>query len=157
MIHALVAIFLILSLGAFQRAIGAALHESDRLAEYKARNHTWPPLPEEYVTEGWQKIYERRFRQLDALDRESNSYNGYMGAVHAGVLARNFTTFGWGLTKAPQGLVDELKASLESGLEGFDSLPVETKMLVRIEMKLISKVSQLLQTSILTFSFPHHP
>ena len=136
MIHAVVAIVLVLSL-AFHHAIDAAgaLLESDRLAEYKARNHTWPPLPEEYITEGWRKIYERRFRQLDALGRESNSYNGYMGAVHAGVLAKNFTEFGWGLTKAPQGLVDELKTSLESGLaKGFDNLPVEKEMLVRTKM-----------------------
>lgn len=126
-------ILLILSAAVFHSVLGAPLLEKDRLAEYKARNHTWPPLPEEYLTEGWRKIYERRFRQLDALDQTENCYNGYMGACHAGLLCKNFSEFGWGLTRAPQGLVDELKASLENGLANFDNLPIETEMISSID------------------------
>lgn len=131
-----VAFFLVsLSVASFHAVIGvgAPLQEKDRLAEYKARNHTWPPLPDEYLTEGWRKIFEQRFRQLDALDLEGNSYNGYMGAVHAGLLCKNFSEYGWGLTRAPQGLVEELQTSLQNGLAmGFDSLPIENEMLSSI-------------------------
>jgi hypothetical protein len=115
-------------------AESAALLETERLAEYETRNHTWPPLASDYTpsTEGWRRIYERRFRQLDALDRDSNSYNGYMSGVHAGLLCPNFTENGWGLTRAPQGLVDELKASLMRGL-AKDDLPIEADMADTIE------------------------
>jgi hypothetical protein len=113
-------------------ATESQLLEVERLAEYEARNHTWPPDDYTPNTEGWRKIFERRFRQIDALDSDTNSYNGYMSAVHAGLLCPNFTLNGWGLTRAPQGLVDELKASLMRGL-ARDDLPIEDEMMQSIE------------------------
>ena len=124
-------LLLCLFLAAFH-VVDSVLLEVDRQREYDARRHVWPPQPEEYVTEGWRKIFERRFRQIDALDLESNSYNGYMGSIHAGLLCPNFTEYGWGLTKAPQGLVDELKTSLHRGL-AREHLHVETEMASSIQ------------------------
>lgn len=123
---------LLLSCAVLLVTVESTLHEDERLAEYEARNHTWPPDDYKPNTEGWRKIFERRFRQIDALDRDKNSYNGYMSAVHAGLLCPNFTLNGWGLTRAPQGLVDELKASLQRGL-ARDDLPVEPEMMESIE------------------------
>lgn len=77
--------------------VKAQLIEGERLAEYHARNYTWPPKPEDYTpnTPGWRKIFERRFRQLDKLGTEGNSYNGYMSAIHAGLMCPNFTESGY--------------------------------------------------------------
>uniref|UniRef100_A0A7S1ZC40 Uncharacterized protein n=1 Tax=Trieres chinensis TaxID=1514140 RepID=A0A7S1ZC40_TRICV len=47
-----------------------------------------------------------------------------MSTLHSGLLCPNFTENGWGLTRAPQGLVDDLRRSLHRGLAG--DLPEET-------------------------------
>lgn len=122
-----------LSLANLSSVRAAALIEEERVQEYHKRNYTWPPLKEEYhpQTDGWRKLVERRLRQVDALDANENAYNGYMGMVHYGLLCPNFTTNGWGLTKAPAPLVDLLVESLENGLK--QKLPEEQVMKESIE------------------------
>ena len=98
-----------------------ALIETERLAEYHARNYSWPPLNDEFhpPTPGWTNLFRRRFSQIDALDTHENSYNGYMGSIHSALRCPNFTEFGYGLTKAPEALTSKLKAILHKGiLEG---------------------------------------
>jgi len=94
------------------------LYETDRVAEYNARGHQWPPRPEDYTpnTAGWRKIYERRFEQLENL-KGDGKYDGYMLSVHAALNSKNFTENGWGLTRAPQHIIDILLDSLYEGLE----------------------------------------
>jgi hypothetical protein len=77
-------------------AVKAQLIETDRLAEYHARNYTWPPRDEDYTpnTPGWRKIFERRFRQLNKLGGGRETYNGFMSAIHAGIMCPNFTENG---------------------------------------------------------------
>ena len=82
--------------GSLVVVVEAQLLEADRLEAYHARNYTWPPREEDYTpnTPGWRKIFQRRFRQLDKLGSEKNSYNGYITAVHAGLMCPNFTESG---------------------------------------------------------------
>ena len=51
MIRLLAIIFLLL----IQNQTYGQLNEQDRVAEYHARNHKWPPLKSNYIpqTEGW--------------------------------------------------------------------------------------------------------
>jgi hypothetical protein len=101
--------------------VNAALVESERMEEYHRRGHTWPPAPEDYTpsTPGWQKIYEEYFKQLQYSGEEvpGERYQAYMGALHSAVLSKNFTQFGWGITKAPKGVVDKLYKRLHDGLQ----------------------------------------
>jgi len=97
----------------------AALIESERVAKYHARNYSWPPSDHEFTpqTEGWKKQYQRRLGQIDALDLQENCYNGYMSAIHSGIFCPNFTEFGYGLTSAPEALLQQLQEVLYAGME----------------------------------------
>ena len=98
----------------------AGLIESERMEEYHRRGHTWPPNPQDYTpnTPGWQTLNERRFKQLSYLEGTSGQrYDGYRQAVHSALQCRNFTEYGWGVTKAPQAVVDKLRKRLHDGLE----------------------------------------
>ena len=49
----------------------------------------------------------------------------WMGMVHSGLTSQNFTTYGWGITKAPKSIVNKLKQQLYVGLDYYDD---ESKM-----------------------------
>jgi len=97
----------------------AVLIESERLAEYHARNYSWPPSEDEFVpqTAGWTKLYQRRLKQVDAITVDDNCYNGYMSAIHSGIVCPNFTEFGYGLTSAPKAIISQLNQILHAALE----------------------------------------
>ena len=101
--------------------IEGVLYENDRMDEYHRRNHTWPPNLEDYIppTPGWSKLYNNIFQQLQYSAHESpgERYEAYMGMVHSGLTSQNFTTYGWGVTKAPKIIVDKLKQRLYAGLD----------------------------------------
>jgi len=94
-----------------------SLLESDRMDEYHQRNYVWPPRENDYTpnTPGWRKISDRRMEQLPAV--KEGSYDGYMITVHTALNCKNFTENGWGLTRAPQHIIDLLLESLHNGLE----------------------------------------
>ena len=56
----------------------AGLYEPDRIAEYHRRNHTWPPLDEDFIpnTDGWRKIMRRRMEQVQRIEDTDDMYNG---------------------------------------------------------------------------------
>jgi len=96
------------------------------MAEYKARNHSWPPRPEEYKPSapGWRTFKERRFRQIEAMPWTEWKYCGWVSAVHTALTCPNFTEHGWTVTRAPEHVLDMLTRSLHSGLDS-GSLPEE--------------------------------
>jgi hypothetical protein len=62
----------------------AALVESERAAEYYARNSTWPPkiVPD---TPGWKRLMMERLEQVHEIDDLGRRYEGYIQAVHMAV------------------------------------------------------------------------
>jgi hypothetical protein len=76
----------------------------------------WPPkiIPE---TEGWKKLSERRMHQIQYLEDGVEKYDAWIQTVTTAVTQRNFTEFGWALTRAPQELADTLKQAVHDGLE----------------------------------------
>ena len=103
--------------------LSSGLSEEDRVEEYRRRGHVWPPPPSEYAPAdpGWISVFERRFDQLARIADLDDKYNGYMSAVHAALLAPNFTEYGWGLTRAPPDLVRALGDNLRRGLASEDT------------------------------------
>jgi hypothetical protein len=93
------------------------LNEQDRLEEYKKRGYVWPLKEVVPNTTGWNKLMRRRLAQVEQVDTTHGRYNGYVSAMTQSVVAPNFTENGWGLTRAPQELVDLLKNSLHKGLD----------------------------------------
>jgi len=111
----------ILLLGA--ALIGAALvtpvhgrPEDERVAAYHANNHTWPP---EFVpnTPGWKKLFEHRLRQVAEIENSSDRFEGFAQTISAGVLQKNFTEHGFGLAKAPEPLMEDLRKAIREGVE----------------------------------------
>mmetsp|Transcript_22073 Transcript_22073/g.44265 ORF Transcript_22073/g.44265 Transcript_22073/m.44265 type:complete len:369 (-) Transcript_22073:440-1546(-) len=103
------------------------IYENERIDEFHRRGYVWPPKEEDYVpnTPGWRKLHERRFEQLSHLGADDTGlYDGYMTSVHTGLLCKNFTENGWGLTRAPEYLVELLQQSLYEGLEQFKTHPI---------------------------------
>lgn len=71
--------------------VSAPLKEHERLAEYAKRNYTWPPNDFIPKTEGWQKLMEHRFRQVEEIKDRGQRYEGFVQTVNAALISPNFT------------------------------------------------------------------
>mmetsp|Transcript_3562 Transcript_3562/g.6508 ORF Transcript_3562/g.6508 Transcript_3562/m.6508 type:complete len:360 (-) Transcript_3562:264-1343(-) len=98
-----------------QLGVTGVLIEEERMQEYEKRGYSWPP--KEYVpeTEGWRNLMERRFSQMERLDNDGR-YDGFMQVVSSAYVVPNFTENGWGLTRAPESLMEDLRAGIRDGL-----------------------------------------
>lgn len=93
------------------------LIEQERVRQYRLRNYSWP-LPEVVPnTEGWRMKQFRRLAQVERIVNGDDRYNAWMAVMPPAVAVQNFTENGWGLTRAPPALLEELKQSLSRGLE----------------------------------------
>jgi len=92
------------------------LDEEDRVREFYARGYSWPFEKLVPDTPGWRNIFERRFEQLRRIEDSNERYNGWVQSVSAAMVAPNFTESGWGLTRAPTELVEELVHKLHTEL-----------------------------------------
>lgn len=100
--------------------VSGQLDEKERLEERKNRGHKWPPsyIPD---TPGWNAINNRRLMQVAHIAEGSNAkWNGFVEASRSSITTPNFTETGWGLTRAPQELVDTMREAIRSGLEKGD-------------------------------------
>ena len=66
-------------------------------------------------TQGWRELMERRFEQVSRIEDSHRRYNGWVQSMNM-ALSPNFTENGWGLTRAPPDLVQELVDALHAGL-----------------------------------------
>ena len=91
------------------------LIESDRVEEYHKRGYTFPPkfIPD---TPGWNALFSKRIAQVRQVDDSSSKYNGWIETLTAGVMMPNFTESGWGLTRAPDDLMQALVKGIHDGL-----------------------------------------
>lgn len=91
--------------------------EEERLAAYYKANHTWPP--EKFVpdTPGWRKLFEHRLRQVAEIEDRTDRFEGFAQTVNAGLLQKNFTEHGFGLARAPDSLMKDLRQAIRSGVE----------------------------------------
>jgi hypothetical protein len=88
------------------------LMEDERIAEYTKRNYVWPIPEVNPNTPGWDRLMRRRFKQVEQIENKDDRYNAWKSMMPQALLAQNYTENGWGLTRAPKDLVEELKASL---------------------------------------------
>lgn len=101
-----------------------SLLESDRMDEYRRRGHQWPPKDDDFTpnTPGWRKFFRRRIEQLRSV--KDHVYDGYMITSHCALNCKNFTENGWGLTRAPEHIMDLLLESLHNGMENQKINPI---------------------------------
>ena len=91
--------------------------EEERIAHYHSLNHTWPPA--EYIpnTPGWRKLFEHRLRQVEEIEDRTERFEGFAQAISAGVLQPNFTEYGFGLARAPESLMVDLRKGVHDGYQ----------------------------------------
>mmetsp|Transcript_20328 Transcript_20328/g.42359 ORF Transcript_20328/g.42359 Transcript_20328/m.42359 type:complete len:408 (-) Transcript_20328:376-1599(-) len=108
-------LLLLCSVFTFTHSVG--LVETERIAEFHARNHTWPI--EEFIpnTPGWKKLMEHRLRQIAEIEDRDKRYEGYVQTMNAAVVAPNFTEHGFALARAPDDLMEALRKGIREGLE----------------------------------------
>jgi len=90
--------------------------EEERVLRYHQLNHTWPP--EKYIPEtpGWRKLFEHRLRQVAEIKDRSDRFEGLAQSLSAGVLQQNFTEHGFGLARAPEPLMEDLRRAIREGI-----------------------------------------
>jgi len=94
----------------------SAMTEEHRLQERKKRGWEWPLKNFVPDTLGWRKLMERRFEQVSRIEDRTLRYNGWTQTMNMAAVQPNFTENGWGLTRAPPDLVQELVDALHAGL-----------------------------------------
>jgi len=71
------------------------LDESNRFIEYHKRNYTWPLDTYHPNTEGWKRIHERRFRQIERIDDLDARYEAWATIMGSAFVIPNFTESGY--------------------------------------------------------------
>ena len=94
----------------------SGLSEVDRVAEYHKRNYTWPLQHFVPDTPGWRRLNEHRFRQIAEIRDPGNRYEGYMQTINMALVAPNFTEYGFGMVRAPDELMEDLRQGIRDGL-----------------------------------------
>jgi hypothetical protein len=93
-----------------------ALIETERIAEFHARNYTWPAQKFTPNTIGWRNLMEHRLRQVAEIDDLDQRYEGYIQTLNAAIVAPNFTEHGFGLARAPDDLMEVLRKGVRDGV-----------------------------------------
>lgn len=75
--------------------VSSQLIEAERRKEYKKRGYTWPMKELVPNTEGWRRLMERRFDQVEHIPDVNERYQGWLVTVISAYLQTNFTTTGW--------------------------------------------------------------
>lgn len=108
------------------------MQEIDRQKAYSERSYQWPIPLENYKPPciGWKEIMERRFEQVSHMPGNNSNeitmkYNGWLSAITSAQVIQNFTEFGWGLTRAPDDLVEDLRWHLMQGVNNGAGVRLE--------------------------------
>lgn len=94
----------------------AALVEQDRIREYEERNYTWPIEHTVPDTAGWRRLMQHRFRQVAEIEHRMDRYEGFVQTANMALVAPNFTEYGFGLVRAPESLMKDLRQAIQDGL-----------------------------------------
>ena len=85
--------FLVPVLAIFSNAV-LGMTEEERLEQYAARGYEWPLEKLVPDTEGWKKLYRRRFEQLSRIEDKGERYDGWIQVMSSALVAPNFTENG---------------------------------------------------------------
>ena len=71
-----------------------SMGEEERLREYSARGYKWPFVKLIPNTEGWKKIFKRRWQQIERIEDSNARYNAWVQSMSSAMTAHNFTENG---------------------------------------------------------------
>ena len=89
-----------------------AYTEDERQAEYIKRGHSFPFAKYTPNTEGWKRLMDQRYTQVQALTNIQMKWDGWIQTNSAAVTVPNFTEYGWGLTQAPHELTEDIRQAI---------------------------------------------
>lgn len=96
-VHAIVICRLVVSLFLVRQIL--AFTEDERIAEYHARNFTWP-IPEfQPNTEGWDRLMRHRLRQVEEIKDKSERFEGFAQTLSAALIQPNYTQVRYSVKK----------------------------------------------------------
>jgi hypothetical protein len=93
-----------------------AYTDEERLAEYAKRGNQWPIPQYNPPTEGWHRLMDQRFAQVQSLDNTQQKWDGFIQTLSSALTVPNFTEYGWGLTHASEILTQEIRQGIFDGL-----------------------------------------
>lgn len=96
--------------------LGQAHTEKERIQEFYKRNHTWPVKKFSPETPGWRKLFEHRLRQVAEIEDSTDRFEGFAQTVSAGIVQPNYTQWGFGLARAPEPLMEDLRQAIREGV-----------------------------------------
>ena len=70
-----------------------AMTEVDRMEEYHKRGYQWPLKEVVPNTEGWRRLADRKFEQVERMD-DDGKYDGWVQTMSSALVAPNFTEAG---------------------------------------------------------------
>lgn len=86
-----------------------------------ARGHTWPVPDDRFQpnTPEWKQLMRDRIMQAQAYpnDDRNQKFLVWKNAMNQAVVLPNFTEYGWGVTRAPSDLVEEIQYAFRAGLD----------------------------------------
>ncbi|KAG7374255.1 ShK domain-like protein [Nitzschia inconspicua] len=109
-------LFLVSMVVAITSTPGSARTEKERIQEFYRRNHTWPVEKFSPETPGWRKLFEHRLRQVAELEDRMDRFEGYAQTLSASVVQQNYTQWGFGLARAPEPLMEDLRQAIREGV-----------------------------------------
>mmetsp|Transcript_23033 Transcript_23033/g.54378 ORF Transcript_23033/g.54378 Transcript_23033/m.54378 type:complete len:363 (+) Transcript_23033:52-1140(+) len=109
--------------------VAGGLTERDRVAEFYARNYTWPPRMFSPDTPGWRNLMEHRLRQVAEMDDPDQRYEGYVQTLNAAIMAPNFTEHGFALARAPDDLMEALRKGVRDGVAAGPGLERDVEVI----------------------------
>ncbi len=118
MIMLLAALLLLLRLPV---TVSKQLIEQERVRTYHENNYTWPPADDEFIpnSDGWRRLMQRRFDQVQRIEDSGDQYNGWVSTVHTALISQNFTL------RTPAYTCYNVIIELREGLECLPHLSME--------------------------------
>ena len=105
--------------------------ERDRLQVYYDRGYEWPIREFKPNTEGWNNLWKNRMEQIGEIDDVEERYRAYVNTILPSLI-RNFTEYGWALTRISDVLHADLLEGLHDGITA-DKIKDEGKYSNNIE------------------------
>jgi hypothetical protein len=94
----------------------ASFDETERVKQFHARNYTWPVEKFSPETPGWRKLFEHRLRQVAEIENRADRFEGFAQTLSASVVQQNYTQWGFGLARAPEPLMEDLRRAIREGV-----------------------------------------
>ena len=90
--------------------------EQERVAQFHARNYTWPPQKFIPDNPGWRSLMEHRLRQVGEIENRQDRFEGFAQTLSAAMIQQNYTEHGFGLVRAPDDLMEALRKGIHEGV-----------------------------------------